>query len=339
MTDYMKEAERLIEDFGHCRVAESILIRCGTPREVSCAKEKVESARAALLAHIQRGAVPDGWQVVPKEPTPEMISYTKSVEHCGSREPHTSNIYRAMLAAAPAPDHCRDAAEMAPAPSAFLARGARYKISNGTVRGLPRDLDGRWVALVAADDDCHLAPAPAEVPMPETVGWYVSGADPEHAALWRECPDDEQMQVMNQQCDDGPVVARPLVLGADAKRYGAACRDAGEAAGYARGLKEGVTRTGLSPAEHDVLAERQRQISAEGWTPEHDDGYGTEELAFAAACYCTADEDEAPPSVWPWHISWWKPTTRRRNLVKAGALILAEIERLDRAALRGEVKP
>jgi hypothetical protein len=29
---------------------------------------------------------------------------------------------------------------------------------------------------------------------------------------------------------------------------------------------------------------------------------------------------------------WWKPTNRRRDLVKAGALILAEIERLDRAA-------
>ena len=37
----------------------------------------------------------------------------------------------------------------------FLAGGARYKISGGSIRGLPRELDGRWVALVAADDDCH----------------------------------------------------------------------------------------------------------------------------------------------------------------------------------------
>jgi len=36
--------------------------------------------------------------------------------------------------------------------------------------------------------------------------------------------------------------------------------------------------------------------------------------------------------VWTWERAWWKPTTRRRDLVKAGALILAEIERLDRAA-------
>ncbi|MEB3421767.1 hypothetical protein VK682_24660 [Salipiger manganoxidans] len=38
--------------------------------------------------------------------------------------------------------------------------------------------------------------------------------------------------------------------------------------------------------------------------------------------------------LWPWDRKWWKPTTPRRDLVKAGALIVAEIERLDRAALR-----
>lgn len=41
--------------------------------------------------------------------------------------------------------------------------------------------------------------------------------------------------------------------------------------------------------------------------------------------------DMADIEVWPWDESWWKPTNRRRDLVKAGALILAEIERLDRA--------
>ena len=42
----------------------------------------------------------------------------------------------------------------------------------------------------------------------------------------------------------------------------------------------------------------------------------------------------APPSMWPWTSEWWKPSTRRRMLVKAAALILSEIERLDRAASR-----
>lgn len=88
----------------------------------------------------------------------------------------------------------------------------------------------------------------------------------------------------------------------------------------------------MTKAAADVLAERRRQIETEGWTPEHDDLHSTQELAFAAACYATADAGDPPPAVWPWRLSWWKPTDRRRNLVKAAALILAEIERLDRSA-------
>ena len=85
-----------------------------------------------------------------------------------------------------------------------------------------------------------------------------------------------------------------------------------------------------SQAVLDVAAERRRQVEAEGWTPEHDDEHWAEELAFAASCYATADEGDPPPAAWPFHLSWWKPTDRRSNLERAGALILAEIERLDR---------
>ena len=94
-------------------------------------------------------------------------------------------------------------------------------------------------------------------------------------------------------------------------------------------------RVPLTEAARDVLTERQRQISVEGWTPEHDDKERLpDELALAAASYVCADEQNAPPAIWPWDWSWWKPSDRRRNLVKSGALILAEIERLDRAAAR-----
>ena len=85
-----------------------------------------------------------------------------------------------------------------------------------------------------------------------------------------------------------------------------------------------------SQAVLDVAAERRRQIEAEGWTPEHDDHHLPNELSLAAASYVCADEGDAPPAIWPWDWSWWKPKDRRRNLVKAAALILAEIERLDR---------
>lgn len=99
----------------------------------------------------------------------------------------------------------------------------------------------------------------------------------------------------------------------------------------------------------DIAAERQRQIDAEGWSPEHDDAHDTGQLALAAAMYALpasvrrmsvlADQERHEQLfqyLWPWDFEWWKPTERRRELVKAGALIVAEIERLDRA--EGESK-
>ena len=87
---------------------------------------------------------------------------------------------------------------------------------------------------------------------------------------------------------------------------------------------------GLTAAAQDVFAERQRQVTAEGWTPEHDDQHEWGELASAAAVYAAPDGFDVA-SLWPWDLSCFKPASRRQELVKAGALILAEIERLDRA--------
>ena len=109
---------------------------------------------------------------------------------------------------------------------------------------------------------------------------------------------------------------------------------------YKRMTEEGLKRLAesrtVTAAAADLLAERQRQISAEGWAPEHDDEHCNGELAMAAVCYInetgTVNRNGGKPWGWPWAALWWKPDTRRRNMVKAGALILAEIERLDRAA-------
>lgn len=112
-----------------------------------------------------------------------------------------------------------------------------------------------------------------------------------------------------------------------------------------RELQERRKADSVTAAGTDVLAERQRQITAEGWTPERDDRYKNTELAFAASCYAfhaaaaswDLEDDGIPydshpaPKQWPWDPAWWKPTDPRRDLVKAGALILAEIERIDRA--------
>jgi hypothetical protein len=87
----------------------------------------------------------------------------------------------------------------------------------------------------------------------------------------------------------------------------------------------------FDPAARDVLAERERQKSAEGWTLEHDDAHGDGSMARAAAAYALYGLGFSHIGIWPWGPHWWKPRSHRENLVRAGALILAEIERLDRA--------
>jgi hypothetical protein len=78
----------------------------------------------------------------------------------------------------------------------------------------------------------------------------------------------------------------------------------------------------------EIAAERRRQIEVEGFSAAHDDRHAEGELAEAAACYAVRRLNAR----WPWDLEWWKPKGIRRNLIKAAALIIAEIERLDRAA-------
>ncbi len=94
-----------------------------------------------------------------------------------------------------------------------------------------------------------------------------------------------------------------------------------------------------SPSIALIAAERQRQVEAEGWTAKHDDRHVDAELARAAACYALPpDGGRGPfdvPTHWPFEARSWKPTPddRVRELVKAAALIAAEIDRLLRKAV------
>ena len=95
------------------------------------------------------------------------------------------------------------------------------------------------------------------------------------------------------------------------------------------------TKTGIEL----IAEERQRQIDVKGWTAEHDDKHGGGQLALAGACYAGAEitrninkNNDAFPGLWPWDEKWWKPTPddRIKELAKAGALIAAEIDRINR---------
>ena len=94
----------------------------------------------------------------------------------------------------------------------------------------------------------------------------------------------------------------------------------------------------LSQAALDVLAERARQIEHEGYEPEADDAYEDAQLAAAAATYAllaTGADGWRVDDHWPWSELSLKKGEPRRMLEKAGALILAEMERLDRATQKG----
>lgn len=95
-------------------------------------------------------------------------------------------------------------------------------------------------------------------------------------------------------------------------------------------------RRPISPFMQAVIAERFRQIEQEGWSTDHDDAHDAGELARAGGCYAIAagaddgGERFGVDWIWPWSWDWWKPTAFRRDLVKAGALIIAEGEKFDR---------
>lgn len=84
-----------------------------------------------------------------------------------------------------------------------------------------------------------------------------------------------------------------------------------------------------------ITAERARQHSEEGHSDETD-AQAASELAWASWCYLdrVAGHDDGnvaldapPPSMWPDGWEWKPGPTPVRMLVKAGALIAAEIDR------------
>jgi hypothetical protein len=99
------------------------------------------------------------------------------------------------------------------------------------------------------------------------------------------------------------------------------------------------TRNAISMIEQ----ERMEQLTKHGWTEKHDDQYDMRELALGAAAYClqAAGVGVNAARIWPFAPENFKPRmvslrqtdaceARIGNLVKAGALIVAEIERMRR---------
>lgn len=84
-----------------------------------------------------------------------------------------------------------------------------------------------------------------------------------------------------------------------------------------------------------IAAERRRQIAEEDVTAEQDDKYTRNELVDAALCYAAHSWEQHNLGLlnslhWPFTLDKWKPRDKKDNLIRAGAFIAAEIDRLSR---------
>lgn len=74
-----------------------------------------------------------------------------------------------------------------------------------------------------------------------------------------------------------------------------------------------------------VLAERQRQISSEGYDAHHDDQHTDAELAAGSAAYMLNAK-----AYWPWRTGFAERDEKRRKYVKGAAMAIAAGEHVDR---------
>lgn len=140
---------------------------------------------------------------------------------------------------------------------------------------------------------------------------------------------DEEVQLQN-------LIAKGMVLGELYERK--------------KWQEAGNSPNAVSKAIKDVVSERNRQKNEEFYSDAQDDSYVNNELTRASASYVnhvvgrswihlskpSVYQSEIVPDLWPWSEQSWKPKSPRQDLVRATALLLADIDRLDRQELSSE---
>ena len=84
-----------------------------------------------------------------------------------------------------------------------------------------------------------------------------------------------------------------------------------------------------------IREERRRQIEVEGYDAMHDRHHTPQVLCRAAVGYALHEDSsklvaDAAGNLWPWNKEFYKPKDHLRNLVRAGALIAAAIDQLQK---------
>lgn len=93
-----------------------------------------------------------------------------------------------------------------------------------------------------------------------------------------------------------------------------------------------------------ITEERERQITEKGWTPEHDDSHTDGSLAFNAAILSVEHLGVTVETIDGVDIAWFELEVGKKKqtvewLTIAGALLAAEIDRIQRRKSRKELKP
>ncbi|HEJ8168715.1 hypothetical protein [Serratia marcescens] len=107
-----------------------------------------------------------------------------------------------------------------------------------------------------------------------------------------------------------------------------------------------MRKSPITQAIRDVISERQRQRD-QGRDDVHDDGYIDGVLALGGAAYaisgagfnCVGSYRRRAKNLWPFPLETFNPAgnvNRRADLVRAAAMIIAEIDRIDRKSARTE---
>jgi hypothetical protein len=157
------------------------------------------------------------------------------------------------------------------------------------------------------------------------------------------------MEVKKQVIEVGNLKARIRELEAENDRLRAALKNDEEMYLAMRGRcarTEAALDKATGPVTDGVsliAAERKRQIESEKWTAEHDDEHDAGQMVAAAVTYALeatydglAVKGTWFKKYWPWDDEWFKPKNPPQDLIRAGALIAAEIDRLQRLAARKE---
>jgi hypothetical protein len=188
--------------------------------------------------------------------------------------------------------------------------------------------DAQWAGLLAALPALQAAlttpPSPPAAQAEPPHGWVLVPNEP---ATPR--PDYDECARQADVATGLPSLYRNPWLNIFIREINRWCQHRTKADGDAKDVE-------LTQAEQDVLAERQSQRAK--WGDANDDEHYWE-ITEAAICYAQGFATLTRHTFeqrWPWEHSAFKPRGRRENIVRATAMLIAELDRIDRAAIASQ---